>query len=88
MLPTLLQKTGEKYIMNTVCMKDGSCPEIKMLIPSENYNSPQHLEEQIQSAIEDKFEVIILQIHSMVSLSCKKLGNRVSLHVEIQIEPK
>ena len=40
--------------MNIVCMKDRSCPEIKLFIPAGNYNSPQHLVEQIQIAIEEK----------------------------------
>ena len=33
-----------KSKMNTVCMKDGSCPEIKLFIPAGNYNSPKHSE--------------------------------------------
>ena len=61
-----------KTKMNIVCMKDGSCPEIKLFIPTGNYISPQHLVEQIQSAIEEKCEVILRQIHSMISLSYQK----------------
>ena len=72
----------EKSKMNTVCMKDGSCPEIKLFIPAGNYKSPQHLVQQIQIAIEEKCGAILRQIHSMISLSCKKSGNRVNLHVE------
>ena len=68
--------------MNTVCMKDGSCPEIKLFIPAGNYNSPQHLVEQIQIAIEEKCGAILRQIHSMITLSYKKSGNCVNLHVE------
>ena len=68
--------------MNTVCMKDGSCPEIKLFIPAGNYNLPQHLVEQIQSAIEEKCGAILRQIHSMISFSYKKSGNCVNLHVE------
>ena len=68
--------------MNTVCMKNGSCPEIKLFIPAGNYNSPQHLVEQIQIAIEEKCGAILRQIHSMITLSYKKSGNRVNLHVE------
>ena len=37
--------------MNTVCMKDGSCPGIKLFIPDGIYNSPQQLVEHIKSAI-------------------------------------
>ena len=77
----VLERLG-KSKMNTVCMKDGSCPEIKLFIPAGNYNSPQHLVEQIQSAIEEKCGAILRQIHSMISLSYKKSGNRVNLHVE------
>ena len=71
-----------KSKMNNVCMKDGSCPEIKLLIPAGNYNSPQHLVEQIQIAIEEKCGAILRQIHSMISISYKKSGNCVNLHVE------
>ena len=77
----VLERLG-KSKMNTVCMKDGSCPEIKLFIPAGNYNSPQHLVEQIQIAIEEKCGAILRQIHSMISLSYKKSGNRVNLHVE------
>ena len=63
-------------------MKDGSCPEIKLFIPAGNYNSPQHLVEQIQIAFEEKCGAILRKIHSMISLSYKKSGNRVNLHVE------
>ena len=77
-----------KSKMNTVCMKDGSCPEIKLFIPAGNYNSPQHLVEQIQSAIEEKCGAILRQIHSMISLSYKKSGNRVTYMLKIQIEFK
>ena len=68
--------------MITVCMKDGSCPEIKLFIPAGNYNSPQHLVEQVQIAIEEKCGAIPRQIHSTISLSYKKSGNHVNLHVE------
>ena len=71
-----------KSKMNTVCMKDGSFPKIKLFIPAGNYNSPQHLVEQIQSAIEEKCGAILRQIHSMISLSYNKSDNRVNLHVE------
>ena len=77
----VLERLG-KSKMNTVCMKDGSCPEIKLFIPAGNYNSPQHLVEQIQIANEEKCGAILRQIHSMISLSYKKSGNRVNLHVE------
>ena len=68
--------------MNSVCMKDGSCPEIKLFIPVGNYNSPQHLVERIQIAIEEKFGAILRKIHRMVTLIYKKSGNPVSFHVE------
>ena len=77
----VLERLG-KSKMNTVCMKDGRCPEIKLFIPAGNYNSPQHLVEQIQIAIEEKCGAILRQIHSMITLSYKKSGNRVNLHVE------
>ena len=77
----VLERLG-KSKMNTVCMKDGSCPIIKLFIPAGNYNSPQHLVEQIQIAIEEKCGAILRQIHSMITLSYKKSGNRVNLHVE------
>ena len=77
----VLERLG-KSKMNTVCMKDGSCPEIKLFIPAGNYNLPQHLVEQIQIAIEEKCGAILRQIHSMITLSYKKSGNRVNLHVE------
>ena len=77
----VLERLG-KSKMNTVCMKDGSCPEIKLFIPAGNYNSPQHLVDQIQIAIEEKCGAILHQSHSMISLSYKKSGNRVNLHVE------
>ena len=77
----VLERLG-KSKMNTVCMKDGSCPEIKLFVPAGNYNSPQHLVEQIQIAIEEKCGAILRQIHSMITLSYKKSGNRVNLHVE------
>ena len=70
--------------MITVCMKNGSCPEIKLFIPSGNYNLPQHLKEQIQNAIGDKIlcGAILSQIKNMITLSYKKSNNSVSLHVE------
>ena len=34
--------------MKTVCMKDGTCPEIKLFIPEGNYNSQQYFVEQVQ----------------------------------------
>ena len=40
----VLERLG-KSKMNTVCTKDGGCPEIKLFIPAGNYNSPQHLVE-------------------------------------------
>ena len=40
--------------MDTVCMKAGSCPEIKLFIPAGDYNTPQHFVEQIQSVGEEK----------------------------------
>ena len=56
--------------MNTVCMKDGICPGIKLFIPAGTYKSPQHLVEQIQSAIEEtSCGAILRQIHRMISLS-------------------
>ena len=39
-------KRLERSAMNTVCMKDGSCPEINLFNPA-NYNSPQHFVESI-----------------------------------------
>ena len=63
-------------------MKDGSWLEIKLFIPAGNYNLPQHLVEQIQSAIEEKCRAILRQINRLISLSYKKSGNRVNLHVE------
>ena len=63
----VLKRLG-KSKMNTACMKDGSCHEIKLFIPSGNYNSPQHLKEQIQSAIEDKCGAILSQNHNMITL--------------------
>ena len=77
----VLERLG-KSKMNTVCMKDGSCPEIKLFIPAGNYNSPQHLVEQIQIAIEEKCGAILHQIHSMITLSYKKSGNRVNLKIQ------
>ena len=77
----VLKRLG-KSKMNTACMRDGSCPEIILFIPSGNYNSPQHLIEQIQSAIEDKCGAILSQIHNMVTLSYRKSDNRVSLNIE------
>ena len=77
----VLERLG-KSKMNTECMKDGSCPEIKLFIQAGNYNSPQHFVEQIQSAIKDKCGAILRQIHSMISLNYNKSGNRVNLHVE------
>ena len=77
----ILERLG-KSKMNTVCIKDGSCPEMKLFTPTGNYNSPQHLVEQIQIAIEEKFGAILRQVHSMITLSYKKSGNRVNLHVE------
>ena len=38
--------------------------------------------EQIQSAIEEKCGAILRQIHSMITLSYKKSGNRVNLQIE------
>ena len=81
MMRMFLKEWG-KSKMNTICMKDGSCPEIKLIIPLGNYSSPQHLVEQIQSAIEEKCGAKLRQIHSMITLSYKKSGNRVNLHVE------
>ena len=46
----VLKRLG-RYNMNTVCMKNESCPEIKLFIPVGNYNSPQHLVEFIKGAI-------------------------------------
>ena len=68
--------------MNTVCMKYGSCSKRNLYIPAGNHNSPQNLVEQILFALEDKRGAILRQIHSMISFSYKKSGNRVSLHVE------
>ena len=42
-------------------MKDGSCPEIKLFIPSGNYTSPQNLVEQIQSEIEEIVELFYVK---------------------------
>ena len=39
-------KSLGRSAMNTVCMKDGSCPEINLFNPA-NYNSPQHFIESI-----------------------------------------
>ena len=47
--------------MNNVCLKDGSCPEIKLFIPAGNYNSSQHLVEQIQSAIKENVELFYVK---------------------------
>ena len=71
-----------KSKMNTVCMKDRSCPEIKLFIPAGNYNSPQNLVEQIQISSEEKCGAILRQINSMITRSYEKPGNRVSLHVD------
>ena len=68
--------------MNTISMTDGSGLEINLFIPAGNYNLPQHLVGKIQSAIEEKCGAILRHIHSMISLSYKKSGNRVNLHVE------
>ena len=68
--------------MNTVCMKDGGCPEIKCLNPSRNYNSPQYLVEQVPNAIENECGAILRQIHIMVKLSYQKSGNSVNLPIE------
>ena len=40
------EKNGKSKV-NTVYMKDRSCPEILLFIPSGNYNSPQYLLEQL-----------------------------------------
>ena len=77
----VLERLG-KSKMNIECMKDGSCPEMNLFNPAGNYNSPQHLVEQIQSATEDKCGTILRQIHSMISLNYNKSCNRVNLHVE------
>ena len=42
-------------------MKDGSCPEIKLFIPAGSFNSPQHLVEQIQIAIEENVELFYVK---------------------------
>ena len=47
--------------MNTVCMKDGSCPEIKLFIPAGNYNSPQHLVEQIRLQLKKNVELFYVK---------------------------
>ena len=83
----VLERLG-KSKMNIVCLKDGSCPDIKLFIPAGSFNSPQHLVEQIQIAIEEKCGAFLLQIHRMISLSYKKSGNRVNLMLKIQIEFK
>ena len=79
---------GEIWKDAKFVMKDGSHHEIKLFIREGNYNSPQHLVEQIQIAIEEKCGAILRQIHSMVTLSYEKSGNRVSLHVENPLESK
>ena len=73
---------GEIWQNAKFVIKDGSCHEIKLFIPEGNYNSPQHLVEQIQIEIEEKCGAILRQIHSMITISYTKSGNRVSLHVE------
>ena len=73
---------GEIWLNAKFVIKDGSCHEIKLFISEGNYNSPQHLVEQIQIVIEEKCGAILRQIHSMITISYKKSGNTVSLHVE------
>ena len=68
--------------MNTLCMKDGSCSELNLFIVVGNYMSPQHLIGQIQSTIEEKCGAILRKILITITLSYKKAGYRVGLHVE------
>ena len=76
-------KRLEQSKMNTVCMKDGSCPEIKnCLYHQETIIRQKYCIDQIKSAIEDKCGAILSQIHNMITLSYKKSDNCVSLHVE------
>ena len=53
----VLERLG-KSKMNTVCMKDGSCPEIKLFIPAGNYNSPQHL---VRASVRRTYAVYYVQ---------------------------
>ena len=68
--------------MNSVCMQDGTCPEMKISIPEGSYFSAEDLVEELQAEIEEKLGRILRPIHSMITLSYKKSGNRVSLHVQ------
>lgn len=79
----LLNRIGMRR-MKEICNTDAAdhCPEYKLSISKGNYSSPQHLVEEIQTAIDTNHGDLLRKVHSTISISYGKTSKRIKVSAE------
>ena len=62
-----------------VCASGEGCHEYKLFLPEGNYNSPQHLVDEMQSVIDTKHGSLMKQINASISITYVKSTNRLKV---------
>ena len=62
-----------------LCASGEGCHEYKLFLPEGNYNSPQHLVDEMQSVIDTKHGSLMKQINASISITYVKSTNRLKV---------
>ena len=73
----LKEQGGQK-----LCASGEGCHEYKLFLTKGNYNSPEHLVDEMQSVIDTKHGLLLKKINASISITYVKSSNRLNVVAE------